>query len=178
MNEHSERPIEHAADDIEIRRAHPADVRAISDFGAEVIPPHYTPLIGADAAQAQLTRWWSANALHASATEGNILLALIRGRVTGVVERGRLGADHVIYKLYLASSSRGHGLGPRLIDAVIGALPPGVDRLWVEHFAGNERAGAFYERESFHVDRIEPSSSGDPAKNVVWRVRDLRPPRR
>ena len=52
---------------------------------------------------------------------------------------------------------------------------PGEDLVlkFLEHFAANERAGAFYEREGFVVDRIEPHPSGDPARATVWRVRNI-----
>ena len=39
----------------------------------------------------------------------------------------------------------------------------------------NERAGAFYEREGFAVERIESSATEDPALGVVWRARHLAP---
>jgi hypothetical protein len=56
-----------------------------------------------------------------------------------------------------------------LIDALV--EPMTSDRVCIEHFAANERAGAFYEREGFTVDRIEPSPTGNPSLAVVWRVR-------
>ncbi|QUQ69384.1 acetyltransferase [Kutzneria sp. CA-103260] len=57
--------------------------------------------------------------------------------------------------------------------ALIEQLPTDADRLWIEHFAANERAGAFYERQGYAVERIEPSPDGDPARSVVWRARRL-----
>jgi ribosomal protein S18 acetylase RimI-like enzyme len=45
--------------------------------------------------------------------------------------------------------------------------------LYIEQFAANERAGAFYERLGFTVERIEASPTGDPALAVVWRARRL-----
>lgn len=88
-------------------------------------------------------------------------------------QRGRAGADHVVYKLYVHPRHRGRGLGPQLLDALTRQLPAGVDRLWIEQLVANERAGAFYEREGFIAERIEPSPTGDPALAVVWRARDL-----
>lgn len=49
---------------------------------------------------------------------------------------------------------------------------------WMLRLAGpadvsNVRAGAFYEREGFTVERVEPSVAGDPALDVVWRTRPL-----
>ena len=93
--------------------------------------------------------------------------------IVGVGQRGWDGADHVIYKLYVDPRHRGDGLGPRLIEALEHQLPPDAVRLCVEHFAGNERAGAFYEREGFAVERTEPSGVDDDALDVVWRVRSL-----
>ncbi len=81
----------------------------------------------------------------------------------------------MIYKLYVHARHRGRGLGPRLIDALVRQLPADADRLYVEHFAANERACRFYDREGFTVERIEPSPTADPALAVVWRVRYLAP---
>ena len=81
----------------------------------------------------------------------------------------------MVYKLYVHPRYRGRGLGPRLIDALTRQLPADAGRLHVEHFAANERAGAFYEREAFSVQWIEPSPTGDPALGVVWRARHLAP---
>jgi GNAT superfamily N-acetyltransferase len=102
-----------------------------------------------------------------------VVVALADGQLVGVGQRGRRGADHVVYKLYVHPEHRGHGLGPQLLDALIGQLPADADRLYIEHFVANERAGAFYEREGFTVERIEPSPTHDPALGVVWRVRHL-----
>ena len=60
-----------------------------------------------------------------------------------------------------------------MLDALTRQLPADADRLYVEQFVANERAGAFYEGEGFTVERIEPSPSGNPALGVVWRVRPL-----
>lgn len=113
--------------DVLVRGAERGDVAAICRFGEAHVRPHYAPLIGAQAADAQVRTWWRA----------------------------------------------GRGVGPRLVEALIRQLPSGTVRLCVEHFAANERAGSFYEREGFTVERVEPSGTGDPALDVVWRVRDL-----
>ncbi|GMA24047.1 hypothetical protein GCM10025864_18060 [Luteimicrobium album] len=42
-----------------VRDAEPEDVGAICRYGETVIPSHYGPLIGAEAAQAQVRRWWN-----------------------------------------------------------------------------------------------------------------------
>ncbi|PRY41403.1 GNAT family N-acetyltransferase [Umezawaea tangerina] len=156
-----------------LRDAHPEDVPALHRFGEEHIRPHYTPLIGADAAEGQVRSWWNETYLAKVVANGQVVLAEVDGDIAGVGEHGRRGADHVVYKLYLHPRHRGSGLGPRLLDALTAHLPADVDRLHIEHFAANERAGAFYEREGFTVEEVEPSPTGDPALAVVWRSRPL-----
>ncbi|MEQ0560659.1 GNAT family N-acetyltransferase [Amycolatopsis sp. NEAU-NG30] len=157
----------------EVRPAGPDDVAAIHRFGEAHIRPHYAPLIGAAAADEQVRNWWNEPHLAAAVDGGLVVVAEDGGELAGVGQRGRAGAEHVVYKLYVHPRQRGRGLGPRLLDALIRQLPADAGRLYIEHFAANERAGAFYEREGFTVDRIEPSPTGDPALAVVWRVRPL-----
>ena len=156
-----------------IRRAEVGDVRSICAFGDTHVRPHYTPLIGAQAADSQVSRWWTEPQIQDAVSHGRIVIAQDADQVVGVAQSGRNGGDHVLYKLYVDPRYRGQGLGPRLIEAITRQLPPGGSRLCVEHFAGNERAGAFYEREGFTVTSVEPSDTGNPALDVVWRTRDL-----
>ena len=151
----------------------PDDVAGICAFGAAHVRPHYTPLIGAEAADAQVRDWWNERVIGAAVAAGLVVVAEVGGRVVGVGQRGRSGAEHVVYKLYVSPDHRGRGLGVRLLDALIGQLPADADRLLIEHFAANERAGSFYEREGYPADRIEPSATGDPRLAVVWRARSL-----
>jgi ribosomal protein S18 acetylase RimI-like enzyme len=108
---------------------------------------------------------------------GLLVVADAGGQVVGVAQRGLAGNDHVVYKLYVHPDHRGRGLGCRLLDALVERLPAGVDRLWIEHVATNIRAGAFYEREGYLVERIDDHSSGDPRLATVWRSRYLPTPR-
>jgi ribosomal protein S18 acetylase RimI-like enzyme len=156
-----------------VRAADAGDVAAICRFGATHIRPHYAPLIGATAADEQVRRWWSEAQIGAAVAAGLVVVAELGEQLIGIGQRGQRDADQVIYKLYVDPAHRSAGLGPRLIDALIAQLPAAADRLYVEHFAANERAGAFYEREGFTVERIEPSPTADPALAVVWRRREL-----
>lgn len=156
-----------------VRDAGHGDVVAICRFGRAHVQAHYAPLIGAAAADEQIRRWWNEMHLDAAVAGGLVVVAEADGHVVGVGQRGRRGADHVVYKLYVHPQHRGRGLGPRLLDALTRQLPADADRLYVEHFVANERAGAFYEREGFAVERVEPSPTGNPALGVVWRARPL-----
>ena len=136
---------------VEVRLAAPTDVAAMVAFGRAVVPPHYTPILGASAAQSQFDLWWTPERMAAAAEAGRVHVAIAGGDVTGeqligVVETGTYGDDQVIWKLYLAPAVRGRGLGVELLDRAVAALPAGTEHVLVEHFAGNWQAGAFYER--------------------------------
>lgn len=158
--------------DVRIRRAEAADVDAIVAFGAAVIPPHYTPILGADGAQGQLS-WWTPERIAPAVAAGRCHVAVADDTVVGVCQTGEMDGERVIWKLYLAPEYRGRSLGVELLRHAIAALPPETDHILVEHFAGNTRAGAFYEREGFREVRTEPASTGDPNAAVVWRRLDL-----
>jgi GNAT superfamily N-acetyltransferase len=158
-----------------VRNARGDDVAAICRFGEAHIRPHYAPLIGVEAAEAQVRAWWNEAHVGTAVAGGLVVVAEADGELVGVGQRGRNGPDHVVYKLYVDPQYRGRGVGPRLLDALIRRLPADVDRLYIEHVAANERAGAFYEREGFAVERVESSATGDPALAQVWRVRRLAP---
>jgi ribosomal protein S18 acetylase RimI-like enzyme len=156
-----------------IRTAGRDDVAAICRFGEAHIRAHYAPLIGAAAADDQVRRWWNEAAIGAAVSDGLVVLAEAEDEVLGVGQRGRRGADHVVYKLYVHPQVRGRGLGPQLLRALIAQLPAAADRLYIEHFVANARAGAFYEREGFRVERIEAGPEENPGLGIVWRVGDL-----
>jgi len=156
-----------------VRDATHYDVALIVEFGEAHIRAHYAPLIGPSAADNQVTRWWNREQIATPVSAGLVVVAEFDGRIVGVAQRGRGDSDHVIYKLYVDPAVRGRGLGVELLDAVIHRLPADADRLLIEHFAANERAGAFYEREGFTVERVEPHPGGDAALAVVWRARTL-----
>lgn len=159
--------------DTVVRNAVPGDIAGICRFGDRYIEDHYAPIIGPEAAAAQVRDWWNTEAITAAVQEGLVVVAEGDGEILGVAQCGRHGEDHVVYKLYVHPDHRGRGMGGRLLDALVAQLPTGTDRLYIEHFAGNVRAASFYEREGYRVERVEPSPTGDPSLDVVWRVRRL-----
>ncbi|WP_336921606.1 GNAT family N-acetyltransferase [Aquipuribacter sp. SD81] len=162
-----------------VRVATPADVPAVLDLGRRTVVAHYTPVLGAEAAAAQLRTWWTEERLRSAAGSGGLLVVdsvprpTAEGRVSAMAETGRVDGDVVVWKLYVEPGSRGHGLGSALLRAVAGRVPAGTPRLLLEHFAGNTRAAAFYEREGFRVVRVDADPDGRPEADVVWRARDL-----
>src|SRR4051794_2875153 len=87
---------------VTIRTAEASDVDAVVDFGAAVVPEHYTPILGARAAQAQLA-WWTPERLAPAAAAGRLHVVVADDdHVVGVCETGELDGRQVIWKLYLA----------------------------------------------------------------------------
>ena len=71
-----------------VRSAEPDDVEAITRFGEVVIRPHYAPLIGAAAADAQVRDWWNESHVREAVTNGLVVIAEAGGKVVGVAQRG------------------------------------------------------------------------------------------
>lgn len=153
---------------VAIRLADVDDLDAIAHFAADVIPTHYTPILGADGARAQLA-WWTADRMRPAVEVGQVHVAVANGAIVGVVQTGSLGEDYVVWKLYVAPAFRGRSLGPDLLRQALAPLREVADHVLVEHFAGNRKAAEFYEREGWTVVRTEAARSGDPRAAVVWR---------
>lgn len=156
---------------MDVRLATSGDVDAICEFGAMHIPEHYGPLLGAEAAQAQVDDWWIRERFVPAADDGRIVVATDGDDIVAVGEWSLFEGNPVIWKLYVHPSYRGRGIGPRLIAAIVDHLPDDADRVQVEHFSVNERASAFYEREGFR--ELRTIAHSNPVMNVVWRERSL-----
>lgn len=96
------------------------------------------------------------------------------GTIRGLCETGTFEGDYVVWKLYVHHDVRGRRVGKRLLDTAVSRRPAGVQSVVLEHFAGNQSAARFYEREGFQVIRVDAATSGDPNAATVWRRLDLR----
>ncbi|GAA5163982.1 N-acetyltransferase [Ornithinimicrobium tianjinense] len=151
-----------------IRLARADDLAAIERFAVDVVPAHYAPILGEDAALAQL-QWWTPARMQPAVEAHRVHVAVEGQAIVGVAETGVLGEDHVVWKLYLAPELRGRAIGADLLQHAVAPLRKVTDHVLVEHFAGNTKAARFYEREGWAVVRTEASRSGDPAAAIVWR---------
>ncbi|WP_278101257.1 GNAT family N-acetyltransferase [Microbacterium proteolyticum] len=159
---------------VTIRGAVESDTEAICDFGSRYVADFYAPILGAEAAQSQVDTWWSDAAMRPAVVAGTVIIALRDGEIVGVAQVDIDLTPPMIWKLYVHPSLRGSGVGPRLLDAIEAILPADATSVGIEHFTANTRAGDFYEREGFLVDRVEDAASGDPRLRVTWRVKQLR----
>jgi hypothetical protein len=64
----------------------PADLEGICQFGATHIPQHYGPLLGPEAAQAQVDNWWNRDRMSQAVSEGGVVVAEEEEVVIGVGE--------------------------------------------------------------------------------------------
>ncbi len=128
-----------------VRDAEHDDVAAICRFGEAHIRPHYAPLIGAEAADEQVRRWWNETHIGAAVAEGLVVVAEADGQLVGVGQRGREEPTMWSTSSTSTPSVAAVAWGPQLLDALARQLPPAsADRLCIEHFVANERAGAFH----------------------------------
>jgi len=159
---------------VTVREAAESDTDAICDFGSRYIGDFYAPILGAEAARSQVDTWWSDAAMRPAVAAGAVVVAVSEEKIVGVAQFDPDLTPPMIWKLYVHPSLRRHGIGPRLLEAVIARLPADATSVGIEHFTANTRAGDFYEREGFLVDRVEDAASGDPRQRVTWRVKQLR----
>ena len=160
---------------VHIRVAEASDVDAICDFGAVNIPLYYVPLIGLQAAKTHLAAWWNEAHISESVHNQEVFVATVNDKVIGVGQYHLRGDEYIIWKLYVHPDYQGNGIGVQLIDAIIEFLNGATSKILIVHFAANERAGKFYERERFYLKSIEPNSAGDHRADTVWREREISP---
>lgn len=153
---------------VSIRLADVDDLDAIARFADDVVPAHYTPILGEEGARAQLD-WWTADRMKPAVEAGHVHVAVAGRAIVGVVQTGILDGDCVVWKLYLAPAFRGQSIGADLLRHAIAPFKEVADHVLVEHFAGNTKAADFYERHGWRVVRTEAARSGDPHAAVVWR---------
>ena len=81
-----------------IRPAVRDDVEAIIAFAGDVLPPHYAPILGAEAAQSQLD-WWRRDRMEPAILAHRVHVAVDDGAVVGVCETGEFAGEQVIWRL-------------------------------------------------------------------------------
>ena len=134
----------------------------------------YDRLATVEYANELLQDWWGP-ALHPSVVSGSVYIAVADDDVIGLAHVGEWNGEPALWKLYVAPGRRRDGLGRRLIDAVIAALPTNTPRLLTEHIAANIKAERFYVREGFARTGIDEDTD-DPRTWTVWRAKPLPAP--
>jgi len=163
-------------DDLEIRLADGDDLAGVLSLGHRTWLATYEPIAGPEYVAMGLAKWWTPDVVTTSIRQGRTLVAVEAGEVLGVATFGMQGSAFALWKLYVLPGHQGHGIGSRLLDAVVErALELGQDRIVLSHIEGNRQAARFYTARGFTETHRESGGSGLPVS--VWMERRIAPPR-
>ena len=162
-------------DELEIRLADGEHAGEVVAVGHRTWPPTYEPIAGADYVSMGLAKWWTPDVVTTSIRQGRTLVAVDGAEVVGVATFGVQDDALALWKLYVLPDHHGHGIGSRLLDAVVArSLELGVDRIVLSHIEGNRGAARFYAAHGFTETHRESGGSGLPVS--VWMERRLTAP--
>lgn len=137
--------------DVLVRVAGEEDLAEVRYIGFATWPPTYGDITGAAYVVGGLDEYWSAAAMAAAIGAGNVYVAEVGERIVGMTQVEHLGADLVMWKLYVLPEYQGTGAGRALLGEVKARAVAEGRALVTEHVAANARAGAFYLSQGFVV---------------------------
>ncbi len=121
--------------------------------------------------------FWAIERLEAIAADPDCLalVAEVDGAVAGFLTVEPAGPGQVeLTRFYVDPERRRSGVGRRLLEAAIAASrSAGARSMLVNVFADNAIGRAFYEREGFRLQRLEPTRVGDQQVGDAWYDRPL-----
>jgi len=159
-------------DDLEIRLAAGNDLAGVLSVGHRTWLATYEPIAGPEYVAMGLAKWWTPDVATTSIRQGRTLVAIEAGEVVGVATFGMQDGAFALWKLYVLPGHHGHGIGSRLMNAVVDrALELGHDRIVLSHIEGNRQAARFYAAHGFTETHRESGGSGLPVS--VWMERWL-----
>jgi GNAT superfamily N-acetyltransferase len=159
-------------DDLEIRLAAGDDLAGVLSVGHRTWLATYEPIAGPEYVAMGLAKWWTPDVVTTSIRQGRTLVAVEGGEVIGVATFGVQDSAFALWKLYVLPGHHGHGIGSRLMEAVVErALELGHDRIVLSHIEGNRQAARFYAAHGFTETHRESGGSGLPVS--VWMERRL-----
>lgn len=140
-----------------IREAIPDDagaIRRVADASWHAAHDH---VIGTEAVERLLDRWYGLDDLRESTTrpEAPMFVAVADGEVIGFAQGGPTEegpAEAVVGRIYVHPDRWGDGYGSRLLDRLFDALrEAGHESVWLAVLADNEVGRSFYESRGFAV---------------------------
>jgi GNAT superfamily N-acetyltransferase len=162
-------------DDLEIRLADGDDLAGVLSLGHRTWLATYEPIAGPEYVAMGLAKWWTPDVVTTSIRQGRTIVAVDGGDVVGVATFGVQDGAFALWKLYVLPGHHGHGIGSRLMGAVVDrALELGHDRIVLSHIEGNRQAARFYAVHGFTETHRESGGSGLPVS--VWMERRLTSP--
>ena len=160
------------ANGVVVRGAVGDDLAGVLSVGHRTWLATYEPIAGPEYVAMGLAKWWTSDVVTDSIRKGRTIVATQGDDVVGVATYGPQDDAFVLWKLYVLPGHHGHGIGTRLLDAVVErAVENGQRRLTLSYLEGNRQAARFYARHGFVETHRETPGSGLPES--VWMARDL-----
>lgn len=156
----------------QVRLAGGDDLEAVLHIGRTTWPATYEPIAGADYVAMGLAKWWTPEANIPAIRQGRCFVAEVDGEVVGMATWGLLKGVPVVWKIYVLPEAQGHGLGHRLMHAIMTEVASDYDELTVSFSEGNEPTQRFYTNLGFVETHREPGN--DPVPTQVFMRLDLR----
>ena len=124
---------------ITIRPARPDDAPGVRYVGTVSWPATYGSDKGAAYVMSGLDQFWNAEAIGSANQAGNIYVAESEQGIVGMVHVEELGADMVMWKLYVLPDHQLHGIGRLLLGAAKSHAGAHGKGLVTEYDPSNER---------------------------------------
>lgn len=155
-----------------VRGAVGDDLGGVLSVGHRTWLATYEPIAGPEYVAMGLAKWWTSDVVTRSIRMGRTIVAVKDDEVVGVATFGTQDDAFVLWKLYVLPDHHGHGIGSRLMDAVVErAREAGHERIILSYVEGNQLAAGFYTRQGFAETHRESGGSGLPAS--VWMAREI-----
>lgn len=160
---------------IDVRAATLDDTEQIRVLGHEVWPVAYAGMVTPEFMAEGLATGVGGGG-RARITDGITLVAVDNGpdetgRIVGMTGLGQENGEWVMWKLYIRPEHHGGGIGRRLVEGAIAALPAGTKRLLLDVLVANEAAIGFYHRLGF--TETEDGTGRDLGPDLIWMSLDL-----
>lgn len=161
-----------SASNVVIRGAVGDDLTGVLSVGHRTWLATYEPIAGPEYVAMGLAKWWTSDVVTDSIRKGRTLVAVDGEEVVGVATFSPRADGFALWKLYVLPGHHGHGIGSRLMDAVVERVREADQRrITLSYLDGNEQAARFYGRHGFVETHRETPGSGLPES--VWMVREL-----
>ncbi|MFM6850990.1 MAG: GNAT family N-acetyltransferase [Terrabacter sp.] len=159
-------------DGVVVRGAVGDDLAGVLSVGHRTWLATYEPIAGPEYVAMGLAKWWTSDVVTDSIRKGRTIVATEGDDVVGVATYGPQDDAFVLWKLYVLPGHHGHGIGTRLLEAVVErAIESDQRRITLSYLEGNRQAARFYARHGFVETHRETPGSGLPES--VWMVREL-----
>ncbi len=165
--------LDERASNVRVREADGNDLEAVVAVGRRTWPVTYEHLYDPDLVELFLAKWWTKDACIPAIRAGRTLVAEIDDEVVGMAAYGRDDGVQVVWKLYVLPEWQGHGIGGRLLQALLHRI--GDEPTYLSFTNGSGSAAAFTRAYGFVEDHREHQSD---MPDLVWMRRDPGTPTR